>query len=177
MGGLLIKNGYSYTGYSESLPSVGSDVEIAGTYDSGNYKSKHNPSRAFADIPKESNRPFTDFPSDFSQLPTVSFVVPNQQNDMHDGSIKKGDDWVKANMDGYVQWAKTNNSLFILTFDEDNGSKDNKIPTIIVGEGIKPGDYSSRYTLYSLLKFVEDIYGLSYAGESKNAADIRGIWE
>jgi acid phosphatase len=54
-------------------------------------------------------------------LPTVAFVVPNLQHDMHDGSIAEGDRWLKANLDGYVQWVASHNSLLVFTFDEDDG--------------------------------------------------------
>ena len=37
-------------------------------------------------VPAAQNRPLTDFPTDLSTLPTVSIIVPNQQNDMHDGN-------------------------------------------------------------------------------------------
>lgn len=36
-------------------------------------------------------------------------------HDMHDGSRKQGDDWLAANLDRYAKWAKTNNSLLIIT--------------------------------------------------------------
>jgi hypothetical protein len=32
---------------------------------------------------------------------------------------KSADDWLRANMDAYLQWAKQNNSLLIVTQDEE----------------------------------------------------------
>ncbi len=73
-------------------------------------------------VKTSSNLRFKDFPSDYSTLPTVAFVIPNQNNNMHDGrpkaSIPAGDRWLRENLDSYYQWAKKNNSLLILTFDE-----------------------------------------------------------
>ncbi|MGI8584474.1 MAG: alkaline phosphatase family protein [Chitinophagaceae bacterium] len=43
----------------------------------------------------ETNQPFTAFPADFNLLPTVSFVIPSLDNDMHDGAILTGDTWLK----------------------------------------------------------------------------------
>ena len=44
-------------------------------------------------------------------LPTVAFVIPNLNNDMHNGkpaqSIPAGDTWLRQNLDDYYQWAKT----------------------------------------------------------------------
>ena len=45
-------------------------------------------------------------PSDYETLPTVSFVVPNQANDMHDGSRNEGDTWVRKHLDGFVDVAR-----------------------------------------------------------------------
>jgi hypothetical protein len=57
----------------------------------------------------------------------VAFVIPNLNHDMHNGnpaqSIPAADAWLRANPDGYYQWAKTHNSLLIVTFDE-NDAKD-----------------------------------------------------
>src|SRR5206468_8890410 len=58
--------------------------------------------------------------SDYSKLPTVTFVIPNVNCDMHDGTITQADNWLKNNLNKYIQWAKTHNSLFILTFDESD---------------------------------------------------------
>src|SRR6266487_45686 len=35
-------------------------------------------------------------------------------------SIPAGDAWLRQNLDGYYQWAKTHNSLLIVTFDEND---------------------------------------------------------
>ena len=82
----------------------------------------------------------------------MSFVVPNLDNDMHDGTIAQGDTWLQNNLDGYVTWAKTHNSVFVLTFDEDDGSQANQIPTIFTGQ--RRADRRVRSTLnhYNLLR-------------------------
>jgi acid phosphatase len=131
LGSQLIEKGLSFKGYAESLPAIGSTVEETND-ESGTwiYARKHVPWISFANVPNgttvetSSNLRFEDFPSDYSTLPTVAFVIPNLENDMHNGhpseSIPKGDRWLRENLDGYYQWAKQNNSLLILTFDEDN---------------------------------------------------------
>ena len=62
-------------------------------------------------------------PLGFDQLPSVSIVVPNEQNDAHSNSAEAADGWLQRNLGAYAQWALTHNSLLILTFDED-GSTD-----------------------------------------------------
>jgi acid phosphatase len=63
--------------------------------------------------------PFTDFPTDFTQLPTLSFVVPNNNNNMHDGTAAVADAWLQTNIKSYADWAMTHNSLLVVTWDED----------------------------------------------------------
>src|SRR5581483_4873677 len=99
LGGELIGAGKTFGGYADGLPAVGSDVL---TY--GNYARKHNPWVDFTDVPASDNMPFTSFPTtDFSQLPTVSIVVPDLQHDMHDGTIAQGDQWLQQNLGAYAQ--------------------------------------------------------------------------
>jgi acid phosphatase len=136
---------------------------------------KHNPAANWKELAAY-NLPFTAFPSDFVQLPTVSFVVPNQLNDMHDGSIAQGDAWLKKNIEGYAQWAMTHNSLLIVTFDEDDGSEGNRIATIFVGQGVKPGKNAKRIDHYGLLRMVEEMYGLPLLNESAKTQSFKGVW-
>jgi hypothetical protein len=89
---------------------------------------KHNPWESFRDA-QHIGRPLSDFPSDFSKLPTVSFVIPNEQNDMHDGSVTQGDAWLRQHLGRYAEWCMSHNSLFIVTFDEDDDREKNHIAT------------------------------------------------
>ncbi len=183
LGYQLIKKGFSFKGYAESLPAIG-DIDSL----NGVYARKHVPWISFANVPNgktietSSNLRFQDFPppGEYDKLPTVSFVIPNLDNDMHNCTppncpdlpccVQKGDDWLRKNIDAYYQWAKTHNSLLILTFDENDDKRgyggltnpmikteafcasskmdpeycedlENRIVTIFAGAHIKPGDY------------------------------------
>ncbi len=171
LGEQLVSAGLTFAGYSEDLPSVGSTI-----CNSGNYARKHNPWIDFLNVAASDNLPFTNFPSDYAQLPTVSFVVPNLCNDMHNCSPSVGDAWLAMNMDGYIQWAKTHDSLFILTFDEDDGNGSNQIPTLFEGPMVAAGRYNETINHYNLLRTIEDLYGLPYAGNATNVATITDIW-
>jgi hypothetical protein len=171
LGQEAIGAGLTFTGYSESMPSAG----YTGCT-SGNYARKHNPWVNFSNVPAASNQPFTSFPSDFGTLPTVSFVIPNLQDDMHDGTVQQGDTWLRNNMDAYAQWAKTHNSLLVVTWDEDDNSANNQIPTIITGAGVTAGSYSETINHYNVLRTLEDAYGLPRAGASASATPITDIF-
>jgi len=187
LGSELIRTGHSFKGYSEGLPEIGSMVGSKGLY-----ARKHSPWISFSNLPNgktiadSSNLRFPqDFPSDFSQLPTVSFVTPNLSNDMHNGrvqrSIVRGDRWLRQQLDGYYQWAKQHNSLLILTFDENDEftftggvtspsdkdpNKRNRIPTIFAGAHIKPGEYpeDKGVTHVNILRTLEAMYKLNKSG-------------
>jgi hypothetical protein len=163
----LIKANLTFTGYSENLPKAG--FTGCSTKD---YARKHNPWVQFTNVPEQINQPFTSFPDDFSQLPTVSFVVPSMTKDMHDGTILEADNWLRDHMDRYVRWAEKHNSLLILTWDEDNFAKANHIPIILAGPMVKPGTFDTEVNHYNVLRTIEELYKLPYLGESSNAASM-----
>lgn len=179
LGASLIDSGYTFIGYSEDLPSVGYT-----SGDQGAWVRRHCPwvnwqGSSKNGIPAVSNLPFTFFPSNFDSLPTLSFVVPNLDNDMHDGSVATGDAWVQTHMDTYAQWAKTHNSLLIITFDEtESYVSNNKVPALFIGQNVVGGAYSSKkYDHYDMLRTLEEMYKLPYAGESANGKSIYEIWK
>lgn len=171
LGSELLAAGKTFAGYSEDLPSVGSTKCTSGAY-----ARKHSPWVNFSNVPASDSVPFTSFPSDYSTLPTLSFVIPNLDDDMHDGTISQADTWLNNNLSAYATWAQSNNSLLIVTWDEDDYTENNQIPTIVVGQPVKPGSYSENVNHYNLLATLEQIYGLNEVGNSSGAATITDIW-
>ncbi len=172
LGSQLIGAGRTFKGYSESMPSDGYTGCSSGTY-----MRKHNSWVDFSNVPAASNVRYTAFPADFTQLPTVSFVTPNMCNDMHDCSIGTGDTWLKNHLDGYAQWAKTHNSLLIVTFDEDSGTSVNQIFTTFVGAQVKTGSYSESINHYTVLRTLEAAYGLPGLGSAASKSPILDVWQ
>jgi len=171
LGSQLIAAGLTFKGYSEGLPSTG----YTGC-STGKYRRKHNPWVNFGNVPAASNVAYSTFPTDYTKLPTVSFVIPDMCSDMHDCSIGTGDTWLKNNLDAYAQWAKTHNSLLIVTFDEDNQSSVNQITTLFVGQRVKRGSYSEQINHYSVLRTIEDAYGLTPINNAATATPITDVW-
>ncbi|MFD4943409.1 alkaline phosphatase family protein [Streptomyces sp. NPDC058239] len=169
----LIAAGKSWASYNETLPSQGSTV-----CSSGDYAQKHNPWFGFSNVPTSAAKTMTQFPADFTALPKVSFVVPNLCSDMHDCSVSTGDTWIKNKLGAYADWAKTHNSLLVVTFDEDNKLSGNRIPTVFYGQHVTPGSSSgATYNHYNVLRTLEDLAGLTtHAGNAASASDISGIW-
>lgn len=195
----LIASGKTFKGYAENFPK-----DHLAKYDSTKlYARKHVPWVSFSNVPASSAVSFDEFPktaAGFEKLPTVSFIIPNLDDDMHNPrddagtAVKNGDAWLRANVDTYYQWAKENNSLLILTFDENNDKRGylgltnpwipevfktngdmsaelhrdivNKTITIFAGANIKHGEYEEEQgvTHVNILRTLESMYGLVKAG-------------
>jgi hypothetical protein len=63
---------------------------------------QHRPQRR-AILGQQAVRRFWPTSDWIDALPTVSIVVPNLVNDMHDGSISQGDAWFWNNLSGYYR--------------------------------------------------------------------------
>ena len=172
LGSELLAAGYTFIGYAEDLPAVGSPVCSA-----GKYARKHVPWANFTNVPPTNSVPFSAFPmGNYANLPTVSFVIPNNDNNMHDGSIAQGDAWLNRQLSGYANWAVANNSLLIVTWDEDDNGSRNQIPTVIYGAHVQPGTYNEQISHYNVLSTLEQMYGLPKTGNAVNAPPIATIW-
>ena len=169
---VLLASGQTFLGYSESMPAFG----YTGC-NSGNYARKHNPWVNYANVPATMNLTFDAFPADYAALPAVAYVVPDLCHDMHDCSVATGDGWLQNRLDAYIQWAQSHNSLFILTFDEDDGAATNQIATIFVGPMVQSGDYPARIDHYTVLRTLEDMYGVPATGKAANAEPVTAIWK
>jgi hypothetical protein len=210
LGAALIAKGLTFKGYSQGLPAIGSEIDVTppGCHYPCLYGRKHVPWISFANVPNgpteetSSNLRFADFPTDYDRLPTIAFVIPDQEQDMHNGkpeeTVPAGDRWLAENLDRYYQWAKAHNSLLIVTFDENDNfatnlhgltdpavvqdgsaqarAAQNRIPTIIAGAHIKPGYAEPMMVNHvTLLRMIEAMYGLSRSGHQQPYAARAGI--
>jgi acid phosphatase len=127
--------GVDFVGYSEDQPAAGStDCKAGGKM---GYRRKHNPWANFGNVPAEASLPFSAFPKDFTKLPAMAIVVPNLENDMHDGTPAQADAWLTKELGDYALWCASHKSLLIVTFDEDNGAEENRVPTNPASTGRK----------------------------------------
>jgi hypothetical protein len=171
LGSQLLAAGHTFAGYSEGLPRAG----FTGC-SSGDYARKHNPWVNFPDLPASVNQPLSALPGDLADLPTVAFVVPDLCNDMHDCGVAAGDAWARDHLAPYLSWAQDNDSLLVVTFDEDEGSSGNHIATILAGPMVRPGEYDERIDHYTLLRTIEEMYRLAPLGTAADRAPITDVW-
>ena len=158
--------GKSWRAYMESMPSA------CGTSDAGAYAVKHDPFVYFNDIRTNAARcqndvvPYTELAADLASTTTTAnfvWITPNLCNDMHDCSITTGDTWLMNNLPvifSSTAW-QTQNSVLLLTWDENDGASGNQVATLVIGRSVTPGYQSTAlYNHYSLLKTIEAGLGL-----------------
>lgn len=170
LGSELLAAHLSFAGFAEGLPTTGSTVCAAGSY-----ARKHAPWVAFDNIPKNDSRPMSAFPASYDALPTVAMLIPDVDDDMHDGTIEEGDDWLRTHVAGLLAWADTHDTLVVLTWDE-GFDQTNSIPTVFYGPMVKPGRYREPITHYNTLRTLEDLYELPHTGRAGAAAAITDCW-
>ncbi len=169
LGSELFSAKLSFAGYAEALPGAGSTVCAAGTY-----ARKHAPWVAFSNLPSSAGRPFSQLPA-YADLPTVAFVVPDVDDDMHDGTVAAGDDWLKDHIGHLVTWAAAHATLIILTWDEGY-DRANTIPTVLIGPMVRPGRYAERIDHYNVLRTIEAMYALPPTGAAAGAPPLADCW-
>jgi hypothetical protein len=190
----LLNAGYSFQEYNQTYSAIDNTTNYnQATYNNGTpnetYARKHNAVINWVNpilttvsgnqLPLSTMTGFSEFPTTdagYAKLPTVSFVIPNLENDMHNGTIQAGDSFLEQNLNGYVQWAKTHNSLLLVTWDENDYTLQdgNHIATIINGDPslYVPGESSQVFNSYSVLRTLESMYGLGYAGNAATSPDL-----
>lgn len=173
LGSALIAAGRTFVGYAEGLPRAGATVCTA-----GRYARKHSPWVNFTDVSgAATNQPAAMLNAGWDHLPTVAFLTPDLCHDMHDCPVAAGDAWAKDTLGSYLDWARTHNGLLVLTFDESEPhTPGNPIATVLAGPMVTPGAYPGRIDHYTLLRTIEDMYGLAPLGASAHTAPITGIW-
>jgi phosphatidylinositol-3-phosphatase len=179
----LVKAGKSWKEYSENLPFVG--------YTGGNthgYVQRHNPLSYFSDV-RDSRRqaqnlvPFAQFATDLAnhELPSYSFIVPNNDDNAHDTPLAQADAWLQMNIDPLIQSSDFNTpggGLLIIVFDEsarsDAVSGGGHVLWVVVGPDVKRGFTSATcYQHESTLRFMSGAIGLTdFPGAAGTAIDM-----
>jgi hypothetical protein len=143
----------------------------------GEYVRKHNPAISYTSISGNPARcanitrlaGFDPGAADFEM------IIPNQINDMHSSSVGTGDTFLKAFMPQILDSAAFEDSVVFITWDEGdtNAKGGGHIATVVLSPGMTPGArYDGACTHYSMLRSIEQAWGLPYLGEASTAAPI-----
>ncbi|CAO3596970.1 unnamed protein product [Absidia cylindrospora] len=165
---LLEKKKISWKSYQEDYPG-GCDKRM----DIKNYARKHNPFMSFVNISENKKRCANivnskqlDEDIKNNQVPQFVFYTPNLKNDAHDTNIKYASKWFKKYLEKRINNKAFNkNTMFAVTFDEDDGGTDNnKVYTALFGPDFHRKKNSKtdnkKYNHYSLLRTIEDNWEL-----------------
>ena len=87
-------------------------------------------------------------------------------DDMHDGTVAQGDTWLSTAVPALLAspaWTEQN-SLLVITWDEDDNAPGNQVATFVIASGVPAGFTSAvAYNHYSLLRTIEAAWGLERA--------------
>jgi phosphatidylinositol-3-phosphatase len=165
LGTQLTKAHVSWRAYMEGLTDSGC-LDSPLPYDPG-----HNPFAYYGGQCPSNVVPLTNLASDLSgAAPRFVWITPDMCHDTHNCRVSVGDSWLQQEV-GLITaspaW-KSAGVLFI-TWDEDDGSADNQVLTLVVAQGVSHRSSSRRYTHYSLLATVEDLLGVGRLGQAAGA--------
>jgi phosphatidylinositol-3-phosphatase len=143
---------------------------------SGSYAVKHNPAAYFLNVSrgcKSQDVPLGAKPDISSRF---TFVTPNLCHDMHDCPVSTGDSWLSTFLPKVLASAeyRAGKTAIFLTYDEDDGSADNHVATLVIAPTVPPGTRSSEaFTHFSLLRTTEEILGQGKLGAAVTAPSMR----
>jgi acid phosphatase len=178
--------GKTWKSYAESLPSVG--------YTGGDvppYLRHHNPFSYFAEVQNSTNeknnlQPFSQFSIDLNnnQLPSFSFIVPNVNDDAHNGTLQQADQWLQATIAPLLASPTfQTDGLLIIVFDEsdvtDIAMGGGHVAWVAMGPRIKKGFKSTKtYQHQSTLRLVLNSLGATvFPGDSASAPDMAEFFQ
>ena len=177
-------SGRSWKAYLESMPS---SCFVGDAYP---YMQKHNPFIYYNDVRTNPARcaehvvPFTQLSTDLvnGTVPNLAWITPNMCNDMHDCSIATGDAWLANVVPGILaSSAFQNGGVLFITWDEGESSAGccgnaagGQVATLVIAPNGVAGLRSTiAETHYSLLRTIEDAWGLSALGQAASAVAMR----
>jgi phosphatidylinositol-3-phosphatase len=176
----------SWKAYLESMPGSCSRAPV-----DGRYVMKHNPFMYYTGIRNDPARcadvvPLRQLRSDLAAdaLPSFAWISPNLCHDMHDCSIATGDRFLRTWVERLTPALGTD-GVIITLFDEGYTSAGcchgraagGHIAGIISGPGAGAGvSIRTRVDQYSILRLIEDAWGLDPLGEAARGPLIDG-WQ
>lgn len=183
---VLTAAGKTWKSYAESLPSVG----YTGG-DSGPYLKRHNPFSYFTDVVSSSTQsqnlvPFSQFSQDIAAnaLPSFSFVIPNANDDAHDGSLAAADSWLQTNVAPLLASPQfQQDGLLIVVFDEsdtfDLANGGGHVAAVLVGTKVKLGYRSATFFQHeSTLRLILEALGVnSFPGKAATAPSMAEFFQ
>ena len=175
--------GISWKAYMQSMPKPCDQAA------SGDYAVKHDPFVYFRSVVTTmcgNVVPAGQLTTDLADgsLPRFAWLSPNLCNDMHDCSVRTGDSYL-AGIVPQILRALGPNGVLLVTFDEGTtdagggqaGAAGGQVALIAAGPAARTGVRSSAaYDHYSLLRTIEDAWGLPPLRSAGGAAPMTDLF-
>ncbi len=147
----------------------------------GTYARKHEPAISFTDISGIPARcaDITDFAHFSPVAADFELIIPNLCNDMHDCGVATGDAFLAGFVPRIIDSAAFVDSVLFITFDEgaSNTHGGGHIATLVVSPLVRPGSRDAAVSNhYTLLRTIEDAWGLGCLRETCGVGDLRGLF-
>jgi hypothetical protein len=175
-------SGRTWRAYMQGYPGgcfagSSSGAVVDGVGKSGPYVRRHDPAISYTSISGNVSRcaNISNLASFNPGAANFEFIVPNLINDMHDGTVADGDNFLRSFLPQITASASFANSVVFVTFDEgtSNAGGGGHVATIAVTPHITPGcTATGAYNHYSLLRTLEEAWGLPYLGNAASATAI-----
>lgn len=187
----LAKAGVSWKTYQEDIS--GTICPLTGV---NKYAPKHNPFIYFDDVTDANDpnsavcinhvRPFAELANDLKTgaIPQYAFLTPNLCNAGHDtcapqnDPVRQSDDWLSTIVPMILNSkAYQNGGAIFITWDEGELA-DGPIGLILLSPYAKGGGYSNSiyYNHGSLLRTIEEIFGVALLRDAANQADLSDLF-
>jgi len=177
-------SGRDWRVYAENLPEAPcftGGSSSGGPDGRGTYARKHNPAISFASISGDPARCAKI--QNFSRLDPAAadyeLIVPNLCNDMHDCPVRTGDTFLESFLPRIIDSPAMEGSVLFLTWDEGTSGAGGggRVATVVIGPGIPAGFTSdTRHDHYSLVRTIENAWGLGCLESACDANDMREFW-
>ncbi len=173
IGDLFDAAGLPWRAYVENYPGNCSLVHTAAN---GLYVRRHVPFLGYVNV--QSNRQrcntsivdATRLDADIAagSLPAFAFYVPNQQHNGHDTDVDTADAWMESRFGPLLRDRRfTDNTLFVLTYDESERTGLTRVTTVFHGAGVIPGSQTMLpYNHYDLLRTIEELFHVGTLGKN-----------
>ena len=147
----------------------------------GTYARKHNPAISFTDIATNPSRcaQISDLSTFDPGAASFELIVPNECNDMHSCPVSTGDAFLRAFVPRITSSPAFAGSVLFITTDEGttNTGGGGQVATIVASPMVHAGFTSpAPYDHYSLLRTIEDSWGLGCLGQACAATDMAAFF-
>ena len=148
--------------------------------DSGAYAVRHDPAVYYTNLRAACGANVVPLAARPDLSARFTFVTPNVCHDMHDCSVSTGDAWLERFVPKVLSSPeyRAGRTAMFLTWDEDDDSSSNHIPTLVVAPSVRPGTRSgARFDHYSMLRTTEELLGVTpLQGNAASAKSIRSAF-